>query len=230
VEQDDAAILERFFRDPAGLRGRLAPADQRQLDFLLGLYAEGGGERRAEGISRAVAAHLRLTLPPAAQEAATRRFAPAEIDQLQERLVARYGPAPVRLGPATAGASTGGAGPAPEEIFREAARRLLAARSLSPEDLRGLADGADPGHRHLIRLSLDGAPARLPAFQFDEAGRAEEVVLRINEMLNAARDPWGVADWWLGPDPWLRVPPAELLRRGLDGRLVAAAQTVRGEV
>ncbi|WNI16106.1 hypothetical protein [Actinacidiphila sp. ITFR-21] len=127
-------------------------------------------------------------------------------------------------------AAGGSGGLSPDGIFRAVAARLLAAPALTPAQLRRLPAGADPDHPHLIRLCLDGAPVQLPAFQFDGQGRAEAVVLRVNEMLDAARDPWGVADWWLGPDPWLAAPPADLLRRGLDARLVAAAGTVREEV
>lgn len=51
-------------------------------------------------------------------------------------------------------------------------------------------------------------------------------MLAINAMLGAAADPWGVADWWLGPNLWLDAVPATLLGAGLDEQLLAAASVV----
>ncbi|WP_199256962.1 hypothetical protein [Tomitella fengzijianii] len=52
-----------------------------------------------------------------------------------------------------------------------------------------------------------------PAFQFD-AARAEvrPHVARVNQLLDAAGDPWGAASWWLSPNGRLSggVSPADL--------------------
>lgn len=79
----------------------------------------------------------------------------------------------------------------------------------------------------LISFGPDG---RLPRFQFDAALRPRQVVLTINAMLDASRDPWGVADWWLGRNAWLGDAPAVLLGAVEDSVLVHAAEAELGEV
>lgn len=59
--------------------------------------------------------------------------------------------------------------------------------------------------------TLLGVPVKnmylYPAFQFDPSRRAiHPVVGRINQLLDAHSDPWGVASWWITP------------KEGLDGR------------
>lgn len=54
------------------------------------------------------------------------------------------------------------------------------------------------------RGDLIGIPHRnqflYPAFQIDlDAGRVDPVVQRVNRLLGADEDPWGVASWWLSP-------------------------------
>ncbi|MFF7454492.1 hypothetical protein [Kitasatospora sp. NPDC008115] len=100
---------------------------------------------------------------------------------------------------------------------------LLAADSVTAADYR--AGGRDPGDPDLIRLTDHQGTVRLPAFQFDGAsGRPLPVVVAVNRLLDAADDPWGVADWWLGANAWLDTVPARLL--GTDGErtLLAAAR------
>ena len=111
----------------------------------------------------------------------------------------------------------------PAEIEREATARLAAAPALSAADLR--SRGGDPGQQHLIRFDSRDGP-RFPLFQFDSAGRPYPLVLSINALLDADADPWGVADWWLGPHAWLDRPPAESIGEVADHVLLATAQAM----
>jgi len=67
---------------------------------------------------------------------------------------------------------------------------------------------------------------QLPAFQFGADGLPLPVVVGVNRFLGAADDPWGVADWWLGPDARLGEVPVRLLGTGRDADLWAAARAV----
>lgn len=98
---------------------------------------------------------------------------------------------------------------------------LLAAPALSEQQVR--ANGCDPDGGDLIRLGA-GRDARFPAFQFGPDGQPLPVVAEVNRLLDAASDPWGVADWWLGRNAWLAAVPAGLLGRAGDERLVLAAR------
>jgi hypothetical protein len=104
---------------------------------------------------------------------------------------------------------------------QEADARLLAAPALTDQQVRdhGNSDGRD-----LIRLSPADGPVQLPAFQFGPDGTPTPVVVAINRLLDAAEDPWGVADWWLGRNAWLDGIPAELLGQVDDALLIMAAR------
>lgn len=99
--------------------------------------------------------------------------------------------------------------------------RLLAAPSLSADTV--LRRGGDPYAPELIRLRGEGGTVRLPSFQFSEDVLPWMVVLEVNALLEADRDPWGAADWWLSGNAWLGTAPAELLGMGNDRRLVDTA-------
>lgn len=107
--------------------------------------------------------------------------------------------------------------------------RLLAAPAVrvGREPSRGGADpydgGADSYDGRLIRLRAAGGLVTLPAFQFRDPPEAWPTVLTVNEVLDAARDPWGAADWWLSPNAWLGAAPASLLGGDRDGELPAVA-------
>jgi hypothetical protein len=108
-----------------------------------------------------------------------------------------------------------------EEMVRDEVQgRLAAAVSLSAEQMR--AAGEDPGQPFLVRLETGSGGVRFPAFQFSPQGGVISVVLQVNELLGAADDPWGVADWWLGDNAWLDAVPADLIGVA-DGSLLAAA-------
>ncbi|MEV3987804.1 hypothetical protein AB0J57_02735 [Streptomyces sp. NPDC049837] len=99
--------------------------------------------------------------------------------------------------------------------------RLLAVPGLSADDV--LRRGGDPYAPELIRLRGAGGTVRLPRFQFSEDVLPWMVVLEVNTLLEADRDPWGAADWWLSGNAWLGTAPAELLGTGADRRLVDTA-------
>lgn len=98
---------------------------------------------------------------------------------------------------------------------------ILAAAAASPAGVR--RRGTDPDLPGLIRLHRPDGQVSLPAFQFTRAGEPKPLVLRINQLLGADTDPWGVADWWLCPNIWLAGTPADLLGTLDDHVLVAAA-------
>ncbi|MEU6367276.1 hypothetical protein ABZ876_16450 [Streptomyces sp. NPDC046931] len=120
--------------------------------------------------------------------------------------------------------------PGPEELRRAARERLLSVPALTAREFADLVpDPPDPGG--LIRLSDPECGSRYPRFQF-RPGTAEPlpVVRRINDVLQADRDPWGAADWWLGDNSWLHGVPAELLGTLPDDQLeLAAVELVEGD-
>lgn len=67
-----------------------------------------------------------------------------------------------------------------------------------------------------------------PAFQFDP--RKREVypeVRQVNELLNAAGDPWGVASWWVSPNDRLGgARPLDLIGTAQPEEVIRAAQAV----
>jgi hypothetical protein len=110
----------------------------------------------------------------------------------------------------------------PDRSDQAADSRLLAAPALTAPEVRD--QGGNPDRDDLIRLSPESGAVQLPAFQFGPDGRPIPVVLTINRMLEAAEDPWGVADWWLGKNAWLDGSPADLLGHIDDALLVMAAR------
>ncbi|MFI0486632.1 hypothetical protein [Actinomadura sp. 9N215] len=116
------------------------------------------------------------------------------------------------------------AGSARAQAVWEAKARLLSFPTVTAAELR--ERGADPAAHALVRLTDPAGEQRLPAFQFDADGRPLPVVLRINEILGARTDPWGVASWWLDPNARLRDAPFRLLGRMPDEDLTAAASAV----
>jgi hypothetical protein len=109
----------------------------------------------------------------------------------------------------------------------DAKRALLAEPAYSEAQLR--TAGGDPGRAGLLRLPGPDGSQRLPRFQFGPGGVPHPVVLTINLMLHADRDPWGVADWWLRENAWLDAIPASLVAHVPDEELIAIARAVREE-
>jgi len=145
-----------------------------------------------------------------------------------QTLRARLGTAGLRLFVA----GQPGAGPElspaePHDIVGEVQEWILAAPAVTEAQVRDR--GLDPNAPGLIRLSGPRGDVRLPAFQFDPGGHPYPVVIQINLLLDAGDDPWGVADWWLGPNGWIGAVPAESIGRLDDTLLVAAARAVYAE-
>lgn len=106
--------------------------------------------------------------------------------------------------------------------------RLLAAPALSVAEVE--EQGGEPYDPGLIRLRGEEGRLRLPQFQFARGALAWPVVLEVNALLGAGRDPWGVADWWLSPNAWLGTEPAQLLGTARESQVADAAHyLVEGE-
>ncbi|WEH19785.1 DUF3168 domain-containing protein [Streptomyces sp. VNUA24] len=238
MDDYEQQLIAALVSEPQSIREKLSPADREQLDVLLDLVAEGGGEQRSRGIARAVAAHLRAALPDDEGSAVGRRYTSSSLTRRppHDVLLERFAPggSDGRGGTGGAGgpstvarttASPAGSTPDPGVRWASARDRLLAEPALTDTDLTEIF-GVAAEHPELIRLRAPQGPERLPAFQFDGEGRPRSLVLAVNAMLGAAADPWGVADWWLGPNPWLDAVPATLLGAGLDDQLLAAAGVV----
>ncbi|MFE2636126.1 hypothetical protein ACFXKS_15355 [Streptomyces scopuliridis] len=118
--------------------------------------------------------------------------------------------------------------PGPAALMDLVRRRVLAATPvLSDDEARAL--GRNGVGRDLIRLERPGGATAVPRFQFEPSGRLREVVVRVNRLLGADRDPWGVTAWWLARNVWLGDPPADLLGADRDDDLVACAGAILGE-
>lgn len=66
-----------------------------------------------------------------------------------------------------------------------------------------------------------------PAFQFDVERRGVfPEVRRVNELLRASEDPWGVSSWWISRNARLGERPVDLIGTDRAGDLVEAAQAV----
>ena len=66
-----------------------------------------------------------------------------------------------------------------------------------------------------------------PAFQFDAARRDVAPEVRaVNEQLDAAGDPWGVASWWISRNDRLAARPRDLVGTERAGELAAAARAL----
>ncbi len=132
------------------------------------------------------------------------------------------GPAVSLASPPVAAAAAGTGVPG-GDFDRQVQDRLLALPSLSADDPRSRAVAPDRG---LIRLPRPDGSTQLPSFQFGPSGVPWPVVREINELLDAARDPWGVACWWADPHERLDAAPADLLGQGEDDLLRLVAATV----
>lgn len=118
----------------------------------------------------------------------------------------------------------------------EAIQTIWREPMLEPKDA-AVALGARAANREKVRqyrerswlLGLPSGRGYLyPAFQFDHERRDVFAEVRaVNERLDAANDPWGVASWWISPHARLGARPADLVgtRRGDDLVAVAGAGT-----
>lgn len=115
-------------------------------------------------------------------------------------------------------------GEAIESIWREPmlkpgdAALALGARATNREKVRRLRE----------RSALLGLPSGsgflYPAFQFDTARRRLfPEVIEVNELIDAAGDPWGVASWWMAEDARIAERPVNCVGTDRAPDLVAAA-------
>jgi hypothetical protein len=116
----------------------------------------------------------------------------------------------------------------PEGILAAVTDRLLRAPALTEEEVR--LRGADPADPALLRLDRPGGGRQWPSFQFGPDGAPLRVVQIVNTMLGAEADPLGVADWWLGANPWLDGQPSDLIGHIPDELVLRAAHAVIEEV
>jgi hypothetical protein len=120
-----------------------------------------------------------------------------------------------------------GSTPSSSSVEDRVRARLLSAPAFTEADL--LASGQNPDDAGLIRLVRPDGTARWPAFQFGPDGRPYEVVRVVNELLDVAADPWGVADWWLGYHGGLRDAPERVLGSADPQGLIDLARLERSE-
>ncbi|MFE5704956.1 hypothetical protein [Rhodococcus koreensis] len=110
-------------------------------------------------------------------------------------------------------------------VLSDAVERILSFPHLSAKEVADTYDKnwANPSDA-LRKLSAKGeviglkraGKFRYPEFQFSLPGEAAQVVREGNVALGARDDPWGVASWWLSPNPSAedRKSPVQLLSEG----------------
>ena len=137
----------------------------------------------------------------------------------------------------------------PRRVLDERERLLLLQAQIEGEALRAIWDepmiesrdaamalGAKRNNRERVRryrerswlLGLPSGRGYLyPAFQFDAARRDVATEVRaVNEQLDSADDPWGVASWWISRNDRLGARPRELVGTARAGELAAAAHAL----
>ncbi len=126
-------------------------------------------------------------------------------------------------------------------IEAEARRRILrtplldasGVAELLGSGVRNSRDVASALRRSGRLLGLDvGGRTLFPAFQVDaQAGKLRAPVARVNLLLGAKGDPWGVASWWVSPNARLAggVAPAALALAGNEEVLAALAEDLLDE-
>jgi hypothetical protein len=208
------------------IRARLPSGEFGTVSELVDEFTREGDRVVSEEIAEEIADLLRARLPKdhaflAALRGREERLAPdparraAELGtwfRLTEPLRARL---------------DGGLAPTAQEVDRAATRGLLDAPALSADEL--IAKGLDPADPDLIRLAGADGTGRWPSFQFTPDGAPPRVVRTINRILEAAADPAGAADWWLGEHARFGDAPARLIGRVPDDELIAAARAGTGE-
>jgi hypothetical protein len=115
-----------------------------------------------------------------------------------------------------------------EPVLAAVLDRLLRTPALTEDEVR--QRGADPADPDLIRLDRRGGGRQWPAFQFAPGAGPLAVVRVVNDLLDAAGDPVGAADWWLSRNAWLGGQPSLLIGVVPDDHLVRAARALSAEV
>ena len=121
------------------------------------------------------------------------------------------------------------------QVQGEAIRTIWREPMLEPRDA-ALALGANRTNREKVRryrerswlLGLPAARGYLyPAFQFDPRRRDVITEVRaVNERLEAASDPWGVASWWISRHARLGARPVDLVGTDRADDLATVAEAV----
>jgi hypothetical protein len=197
---------------------RLAAPQRRQLRDLVRELGGPGHKRAVTGIADLVAEELPPDHPVRRALARGYLLEPAVADwtELRISLDALAG----RLPDIRAGAS----GP----LLADVVDRLLRAPALTEDELR--RRGVDPADPDLIRLDRPDGGRQWPEFQFTPADGPPPVVCIVNELLGAANDPVGAADWWLSRNAWLGGQPSMLIGVVPDDHLIRAARALGAEV
>ncbi|HKS48313.1 MAG TPA: hypothetical protein VJT49_25025 [Amycolatopsis sp.] len=209
--------LEILARDWDGVRSLLGEADLRRVSEMVGELADEAVPdamlKRSNDLARFLARRLPREHPVrrALADTGTRLASSRDPRELSRWSANRES---LRLAVLDDGV------PSAEEVARRASEWLLATESLSEPEVRDR--GWDPGDPGLIRLDRDDGGRQWPAFQFTAA-----IVPAINQILDAAGDPWGVADWWLGEHARLGDAPVRLIGQVADQVLVDAAMAER---
>jgi len=208
------------------IRDRLPSAEFDTVSELVDEFTREGDRVISEEIAEEIADLLRARLPKdhpflAALRGGEERLAPDPARRAAELTTWLRLTEPLRA------RLDGGLAPTAEEVERAATRWLLDAPALSADEL--LARGLDPEDPDLIRLAGAEGTGRWPSFQFAPDGSASRVVRTINRILEAAADPAGAADWWLGENARLGDAPARLIGTLADDELIAAARAETAE-
>ena len=121
------------------------------------------------------------------------------------------------------------------QIQGEAIRTIWREPMLEPRDA-ALALGANRTNREKVRRYRErswllGLPSGrgflFPAFQFDSERRDVFPEVRaVNERLEAASDPWGVASWWISRHARLGARPVDLVGTDRADDLATVAEAV----
>ncbi len=210
---------------------QLGPEQAAELGELIGRLSEHGDDREARaGLSALLVTGLSARHPVRRALAGGYLLAPSAIDAvavaagLRARLEVTTAAAALSVVLPSSGDPSADP-PTVSEILQTVTARLLSAPAYDADEVR--RHGASPEDQALIRLRRPDGRPQWPTFQFGpgQAG-ALPVVRDINQLLGAAADPVGVADWWLSTNGWLGVPPRELLGRGADDQLISAARAV----
>ncbi len=119
------------------------------------------------------------------------------------------------------------------ELQREAMQTVWKEPMLRPAGVAAVLDWRGPYRERIRRYRLrswlvgflrDGAYQYL-AFQFDaERHQVFPEAIEINERLEAASDPWGVASWWISTNDRIGAKPADLLGTERASDVVEAAE------
>jgi hypothetical protein len=121
----------------------------------------------------------------------------------------------------------------PEIDLEERADQLVDAATRDIVSQSIVAPVADSLHEvAVIWLQIDGQQI-FPRFQFRYDGNQpigiHDVVRQLYEQLGGPDDPLGAISWWLTPNAWLGVPPAELLGLGRDAEIDYAFQQIAND-